>query len=150
MASSQTQISSGSDGDLRYAKFDERKRKRMISNRESARRSRMKKQQRVDELFGEMSQLQSQNKVVMNKINQATDMFVGVASENNVLRAQLSELSDRLYSLNTVLSIVEEVSGLAMDIPQMPDTLMEPWQIPDALMEPWQQPITASADMFNC
>ncbi|KAK1356852.1 Common plant regulatory factor 6 [Heracleum sosnowskyi] len=146
MASSQTQISSGSDGDLRYAKFDERKRKRMISNRESARRSRMKKQQRVDELFGETSRLQSQNKVVTDKINQATDMFVSVASENNVLRAQLSELSDRLYSLNTVLSIVEEVSGLAMDIPRMP----EPWQIPDALMEPWQQPITAYADMFNC
>lgn len=149
MASTQAQISSGSDGDLRYAKFDERKRKRMISNRESARRSRMKKQQRVDELIEEMSQLQKQNKVVMNKINEATDMFVGVSSENNVLRAQLSELSDRLYSLNTVLSIVEEVSGFAMDIPQMPDTLMEPWQIPDALVEPWQQPITASAQ-FNC
>ncbi|KAL1827321.1 hypothetical protein DCAR_0206482 [Daucus carota subsp. sativus] len=150
MASPQTQISSGSDGDLRYAKFDERKRKRMISNRESARRSRMKKQQRVDELFGEVNQLQNQNKVVMHKINEATDKFVAVATENNVLRAQMSELADRLYALNSVLSIVEEVSGLAMDIPQIPDTLMEPWQIPDALMEPWQQPIMASVDMFNC
>lgn len=110
----------------------------------------MKKQQRVDELFGEVNQLQNQNKVVMHKINEATDKFVAVATENNVLRAQMSELADRLYALNSVLSIVEEVSGLAMDIPQIPDTLMEPWQIPDALMEPWQQPIMASVDMFNC
>nr|CAC00657.1 common plant regulatory factor 6 [Petroselinum crispum] len=140
----QNQVSSGSDGDLRYATFDEKKRKRMISNRESARRSRMKKQQHVDKLIAEMSQLQSQNKVVTQKINEATDMFFGVVSENNVLRAQLSELTDRLYSLNSVLHIVEEVSGLAMDIPQVPDTLMEPWQLPCPA-----QPITTSANMFK-
>lgn len=140
----QNQVSSGSDGDLRYATFDEKKRKRMISNRESARRSRMKKQQHVDKLIAEMSQLQGQNKVVMQKINEATDVFVGVASENNVLRAQLSELTDRLHSLNSVLHIVEEVSGIAMDIPQVPDTLMEPWQLPCPA-----QPITTSANMFN-
>lgn len=140
----QNQVSSGSDGDLRYATFDEKKRKRMISNRESARRSRMKKQQHVDKLIAEMSQLQGQNKVVTQKINEATDVFVGVASENNVLRAQLSELTDRLHSLNSVLHIVEEVSGIAMDIPQVPDTLMEPWQLPCPA-----QPITTSANMFN-
>lgn len=144
MASVQNHVSSGSDGDLRYATFDEKKRKRMISNRESARRSRMKKQQHVDKLLAEMSQLQSQNKVAMQKINEVTDKFVGAASENNVLRAQLSELTDRLYSLNSVLHIVEEVSGLAMDIPQVPDTLMEPWQLPCPA-----QPITTSANMFN-
>ncbi|KAK1385048.1 Common plant regulatory factor 6 [Heracleum sosnowskyi] len=144
MASVENQVSSGSDGDLRYVTFDEKKRKRMISNRESARRSRMKKQQHVDKLIAEMSQLQSQNKVVMQKINEATGMFVGVASENNVLRAQLSELTDRLYSLNSVLHIVEEVSGLALDIPQVPETLMEPWQLPCPA-----QPITTSANMFN-
>lgn len=140
----QNQVSSGSDGDLRYATFDEKKRKRMISNRESARRSRMKKQQHVDKLIAEMNQLQGQNKVVTQKINEATDVFVGVASENNVLRAQLSELTDRLHSLNSVLHIVEEVSGIAMDIPQVPDTLMEPWQLPCPA-----QPITTSANMFN-
>lgn len=104
----------------------------------------MKKQQHVDKLIAEMNQLQGQNKVVTQKINEATDVFVGVASENNVLRAQLSELTDRLHSLNSVLHIVEEVSGIAMDIPQVPDTLMEPWQLPCPA-----QPITTSANMFN-
>lgn len=145
MASTQQQVSSGSDGDQRYAKFDERKRKRMISNRESARRSRMKKQQHVDEMISQVSQLKNQNKLIMQKINEATDMFVGVTSDNNILRAQLSELTDRLYSLNSVLHIAEEVSGLAMDIPELPDTLMEPWQLPFPI-----QPITTSANMFHC
>lgn len=105
----------------------------------------MKKQQHVDELFSQVSQLQNQNKLIMQKINEATDMFVAVASDNNILRAQLSELTDRLCSLNSVLHIVEEVSGLAMDIPELPDTLMEPWQLPCPI-----QPITASANMFHC
>lgn len=105
----------------------------------------MKKQQHVDELFSQVSQLQNQNKLIMQKINEATDMFVAVASDNNILRAQLSELTDRLCSLNSVLHIVEEVSGLAMDIPELPDTLMEPWQLPCPI-----QPITTSANMFHC
>lgn len=122
--------SSGSDSDPRYANMDEKKRKRMISNRESARRSRMKKQQRLDELIGQAAQLQSDNSQIVNEINKATQAFVTVESENNVVRAQLTELTDRLRSLNSVLQIVEQVSGLAMDIPEIPDTMLEPWQLP--------------------
>lgn len=132
----------GSDADLRYANLDERKRKRMISNRESARRSRAKKQHRLDELLGEISRLQNENNTIMKKIDGATQMFVGSASQNNVLRAQLTELTDRLHSLNSVLHIAQEVSGLAMDIPELPDTLLEPWKLPCP-----NQPITASFDM---
>jgi len=144
MASLQQQASSGSDGEQRYAKLDERKRKRMISNRESARRSRMKKQQRVDDLIKQASQLQNENKLISQKIDTVTQMFVGVANDNNVVRAQLSELTDRLHSLNSVLHIAEEVSGLAMDIPEIPDALLEPWQLPCPIYQ-----ITASSDMFQ-
>lgn len=144
MASMQQQVSSGSDGDQRYAKFDERKRKRMISNRESARRSRMKKQQRVDDLIKQISQLQNENKLIARKIDAASQMFVGVASDNNVLRAQVSELTDRLHSLNNVLHIAEEVSGFAMDIPEIPDNLLEPWQLPCPIYQ-----ITGASDMFQ-
>lgn len=104
----------------------------------------MKKQQRVEELISQVSQLQNQNKLLMQKINEVTNMFVGVASENNVLRAQLSELTDRLCSLNSVLHIAEEMSGVAMDIPELPDTLLEPWQLPCPV-----QPIMTSTNMFN-
>ncbi|KAJ0914130.1 putative transcription factor bZIP family [Helianthus annuus] len=132
----------GSDNDPRYANLDERKRKRMISNRESARRSRAKKQQRVDELLAEISQLQNDNNTIMKKIDGATQMYVGAASQNNVLRAQLTELTERLHSLNSVLHIAQEVSGLALEIPEIPDTLLEPWQLPCSV-----QPITASLNM---
>lgn len=104
----------------------------------------MKKRQRVEELISQVSQLQNQNKLLMQKINEVTNMFVGVASENNVLRAQLSELTDRLCSLNSVLHIAEEMSGVAMDIPELPDTLLEPWQLPCLV-----QPIMTSTNMFN-
>ncbi|KAD5316912.1 hypothetical protein R6Q59_032136 [Mikania micrantha] len=129
----------GSDGDPRYANLDERKRKRMISNRESARRSRAKKQHRLDELLAEINNLQTENNAIMKKIDGATQMYVGAASQNNVLRAQLTELSDRLHSLNSVLHIAQEVSGLALDIPEIPDALLEPWKLPCSV-----QPITAS------
>ncbi|KAI3800901.1 hypothetical protein L1987_29000 [Smallanthus sonchifolius] len=131
-----------SDGDLRYANLDEKKRKRMISNRESARRSRAKKQHRLDELLGEINQLQRDNNTIMKKIDAATQMFVGAESQNNVLRAQLTELTDRLHSLNSVLHIAQEVSGLTMEIPEIPDTLLEPWKLPCSV-----QPITTSFNM---
>ncbi|GAB4830575.1 bZIP transcription factor 53 [Ancistrocladus abbreviatus] len=130
MMMQQRQVSSGSEEDPRYANMDERKRKRMISNRESARRSRMRKQQHLDDLVKEVTKLQSENAKLMKSINESTQYYIGVESENNVLRAQVMELTDRLRSLNSVLQIVEEVSGLAMDIPEIPDALLEPWQLP--------------------
>ncbi|KAL2540432.1 basic region/leucine zipper motif 53 [Abeliophyllum distichum] len=144
MSTKQQPTSPGSDVDQRYAVYDERKRKRMISNRESARRSRMRKQQHLDEMIGQASQLENENNLLSQKINDSTQLYLGVASDNNVLRAQLAELTDRLRSLNSVLEIVSEVSGLVVDIPDIPDTLLEPWQLPCPI-----QPITASADMFQ-
>ncbi|XP_022890525.1 bZIP transcription factor 53-like [Olea europaea var. sylvestris] len=144
MSTKQQPTSPGSEMDQRHAGNDERKRKRMISNRESARRSRMRKQQHLDEMVGQVSQLQTENSLLSQKINNTTELYLGVASENNVLRAQLAELTDRLRSLNSVLEIVSDVSGLVLDIPDIPDTLLEPWQLPCPIHS-----ITASADMFQ-
>lgn len=124
--------------------MDERKRKRKLSNRESARRSRQRKQQHLDELMAQESKIQEENKKLRQMIDSASDLYINFASENNVLRAQVVELTDRLRSLNSVLQIASEVSGLAFDIPDIPDTLLEPWQLPCPI-----QPIPASADMFE-
>ncbi|KAK9281246.1 hypothetical protein L1049_004142 [Liquidambar formosana] len=140
----QQQASSGSDGDPRYAGIDERKRKRMLSNRESAKRSRMRKQKHLDDMLGEATQFKNANSQIMQRINATTQLYVEAASENNILRAQVMELTDRLRSLNEVLLIAEEVSGLAMDIPFIPDTLLEPWQLPCPV-----QPVMASPNMFQ-
>ncbi|KAF5781928.1 putative transcription factor bZIP family [Helianthus annuus] len=74
-----------SDNDPRYAYLDERKRKRMISNLESARKSRAKKQQRLDERLAEINQLHNNNNTIVKKIDGATQMYVEAASQNNVL-----------------------------------------------------------------
>ncbi|KAI3460755.1 hypothetical protein Pfo_017418 [Paulownia fortunei] len=137
MASKELPASPGLD-------MDERKRKRKLSNRESARRSRMRKQQHFDELTVQVSQMQEENKKLSQMIDGATQLYLNFASENNVLRAQLAELTDRLRSLNSVLQIASEVSGLVFDIPDIPDSLLEPWQLPCPI-----QPIPASADMFQ-
>uniref|UniRef100_A0A6N2LYS2 BZIP domain-containing protein n=1 Tax=Salix viminalis TaxID=40686 RepID=A0A6N2LYS2_SALVM len=136
--------SSGSDSDPRYANLDERKRKRMISNRESARRSRMRKQKQMEDLVNEASKLQNENNQLMQGINAAHQRRMEMESANNVLRAQAVELTERLRSLNSVLQVVEEVSGLSMEIPEIPDTMLELWQLPCSV-----PPIMASADMHN-
>ncbi|KAG4191966.1 hypothetical protein ERO13_A07G128500v2 [Gossypium hirsutum] len=123
---------------------DERKRKRMLSNRESARRSRIRKQKQLEDLVNEVSALQKDNSQLSEKINVTTQRYAEMECANNVLRAQAMELTERLRSLNSVLYIVE-VSGYAVDIPEIPDPLMKPWQIPCPV-----QPIMALADMFEC
>ncbi|KAF9688162.1 hypothetical protein SADUNF_Sadunf02G0168500 [Salix dunnii] len=134
--------SSGSDSDPRYATLDERKRKRMISNRESARRSRMRKQKQMEDLVNEASKLQNENNQLRQGINAAHERLMEMESANNVLRAQAVELTERLRSLNSLLQIAEEVSGLSMEIPEIPNLLLEPWQLPCSV-----PPIMASADM---
>ncbi|KAL3652920.1 hypothetical protein CASFOL_002601 [Castilleja foliolosa] len=137
MSSKQSPTSPGSEG-------DERKRKRKLSNRESARRSRMRKQQHLDELTLQVTQLKEENKKVRQMIDGASDLYINFATENNVVRAQVAELTDRLRSLNSVLQIASEVSGFAFDIQDVPENLLEPWQLPYPV-----QPIPASADVFQ-
>lgn len=138
MASKKLPTSSSSRSDA-----DERKRKRKISNRDSARRSRMRKQKRLDELLAQEKQVQEENKRLRQMIDSASQMYLNFSSDNYVLRAQVTELTNRLQSLNSVLHIASEVSGMAFDIPDIPDTLLKPWQLPYPV-----QPIPASADMF--
>lgn len=106
MASKQLPTSSSSDA-------DERKRKRKISNRDSARRSRMRKQKHLDELLAQEKQVHEENKRLRQIIDGASQMYLNFSSENYVLRAQVSELTSRLQSLNSVLHIASEVSCMA-------------------------------------
>lgn len=115
----------------------------MLSNRESARRSRMRKQQRLYDLVGEAAKIQSNNGEILSRVNAATEHYVRVEAENALLRAQVMELTERLHSLNSVLRIVEEVGGYDVEIPEIPDPLLKPWHLPCP-----SQPVMAYADMF--
>ena len=144
MAPIQRALSSGSEtGGDPPMMVDERKRKRMLSNRESARRSRMRKQKQLEDLAEEVSKLQSSNKKLAEVIKAKEEATAETEAGNSVLRAQTMELADRLRFLSSILEIAEEVSGLSVEIPEIPDPLLKPWQIPRPI-----QPIMASADMF--
>ncbi|GMJ06901.1 Arabidopsis thaliana basic leucine-zipper 11, G-box binding factor 6 [Hibiscus trionum] len=86
--------------------MEERKRKRMVSNRESARRSRMRKRKQLDDLTATVTRLQKQNHDIVTTINFAAQHLLNVEAENSVLRAQLGELSHRLESLNEIVGFL--------------------------------------------
>ncbi|KAL8195345.1 hypothetical protein R6Q57_025748 [Mikania cordata] len=98
---------SGSDEDLQRI-MDQRKKKRMDSNRESARRSRMRKQKHLDDLKAQVSQLKKENNQVMADVSITMQHYTNVEAENLVLRAQLGELSQRLESLNQIKVFVSQ------------------------------------------
>ncbi|XP_039021571.1 bZIP transcription factor 11-like [Hibiscus syriacus] len=102
-SSSGNSNSSGSEEDL-HRLMDQRKRKRMESNRESARRSRMRKQKRLDDLMAQLILLREDNYQILTNINFITHQYLSMEAENSVLRAQIIELSQRLDSLNGILN----------------------------------------------
>ncbi|CAB4290123.1 unnamed protein product [Prunus armeniaca] len=102
---------SGSEGDLQVL-MDQRKRKRMISNRESARRSRMRKQKHLDDLMAQMAELKKENNQIITSVNITSQHYMNIEAENSVLRAQADELNNRLQSLNEIVSVLNASNGV--------------------------------------
>ncbi|KAK3231674.1 hypothetical protein Dsin_003555 [Dipteronia sinensis] len=109
--STQLNQNSGSEEDLQVV-MDQRKRKRMQSNRESARRSRMRKQKHMDELMQEVTRLTRDNNQLLTSINITNQHLMTVEAENSILKAQFDELSQRLESLNDILSFMSNNNGI--------------------------------------
>lgn len=79
--------------------IDERKRKRMESNRESAKRSRMRKQNHIDNLRNQVNQLDVENRELGNRLRLVLYQLQRVNTDNNrllmeqeILRLKLSEM----------------------------------------------------------
>lgn len=98
--------SSGSEEDMLLMMMDERKKKRKQSNRESARRSRMRKQNHMDDLMSEVCKLGKEKSEILKGIDITTQQYLCVESQNSILRAQLEELSQRLQSLNHIVHLI--------------------------------------------
>lgn len=105
----------------------------------------MRKQKQLGDLINEVTVLKNDNTKITEQVEAATRKYVEMESKNDVLRAQALELTDRLRSLNSVLEMVEDISGQALDIPEIPESMLNPWQISCPM-----QPIMAAADMFEC
>nr|QEO19222.1 putative basic leucine zipper 43-like isoform X1 [Cymbidium ensifolium] len=86
-------------GDHLPTPADDRRRRRMISNRESARRSRMRKQRHLDELARQVARLRSANRQLLDELNKIMREQEDILEENQRLAEEASELKNRLGTL---------------------------------------------------
>ncbi|XP_058111783.1 basic leucine zipper 8-like [Magnolia sinica] len=75
---------------------DEKKHKRMISNRESARRSLIRQKKHLDELLVQVIQFGDQNCQLIDKLNHMEDCLDRIVEENGLLREEASNLLQTL------------------------------------------------------
>ena len=116
----------------------------MISNRESARRSRMRKQKHLDDLAVQVSQLRNENQQILTSVNLTTQRFLAVESENSVLRAQLNELNSRFESLNEIINFMNVANGVFEPVD---NNINDNYFNNPLNMAYLNQPIIASSDM---
>jgi hypothetical protein len=129
---------------------DQRKRKRMLSNRESARRSRMRKQKYLGDLMAQVAQLRTDNNQILTTINVTTQHFLNVEAENSILRAQMMELNHRLDSLNEILNYINTSNGIfEIDHHEDLQTSADHGFMNPLNMILLNQPIMASPDLFQ-
>ncbi|KAJ0245453.1 BZIP42 [Hirschfeldia incana] len=79
--------------------INERKQRRMISNRESARRSRMRKQRHLDELWSQVMWFRVENHQLLDKLNNLSESHEKVLQENVQLKEQTSELKQVISNM---------------------------------------------------
>ncbi|XP_042487038.1 basic leucine zipper 43-like [Macadamia integrifolia] len=92
--------------------IDERKQRRMISNRESARRSRMRKQKHLDELWSQVMRLRNENRQLIDKLNHVSECHDQVLQENVRLKEEASDLRQMLNNLQLDTSYADTLRDL--------------------------------------
>lgn len=83
--------------------LEDRKRRRMESNRESARRSRLRKKRHVENLSGQVNRLRFENRELNNRFGLLAQQIHVVRSENERLRSECIALVQRLLDLYHLL-----------------------------------------------
>ncbi|KAL6543737.1 hypothetical protein OROGR_010234 [Orobanche gracilis] len=86
--------STSDENDDRISIVEERRQRRMISNRESARRSRMRKQRHLDELRWQVVRLRNENHNLIDKLNNLSESHERVVRENECFKEETSDLRE--------------------------------------------------------
>ncbi|XVE72247.1 hypothetical protein DITRI_Ditri11bG0024300 [Diplodiscus trichospermus] len=97
--------------------INERKQRRMISNRESARRSRMRKQKHLDELWSQVVWLRNENHQLIDKLNHVSESHDKVLQENAQLKEEASELRQMLsdMQLSSPFSTLRDLDDVSLE-----------------------------------
>ncbi|XP_051127253.1 basic leucine zipper 1-like [Andrographis paniculata] len=99
-------LPSGSDEAGRFDPIvDERKRRRKESNRESARRSRLRKQRHLEDLRNLGGRLKVGNRELLNRLRWVLHQTRVVASKNDSLRSEAALLRRRLCDIRQTLLV---------------------------------------------
>ncbi|WJZ90053.1 hypothetical protein VitviT2T_009229 [Vitis vinifera] len=97
---------------------DEKRARRMLSNRESARRSRRRKQEHLSELETQVSQLGVENSSLLKRLTDINQKYNEAAVDNRVLKADVETLRTKVRMAEDA---VKRVTGLTSLLPAIPD-----------------------------
>ncbi|XP_059652768.1 light-inducible protein CPRF2 [Cornus florida] len=103
---------------------DAKRVRRMLSNRESARRSRRRKQAHLTELETQVSQLRVENSSLLKRLSDVNQKYTEAAVDNRVLKADVETLRakvkmaeetvKRITGSNSVFQAMSEISTMGM------------------------------------
>ncbi|XP_022929151.1 basic leucine zipper 43-like [Cucurbita moschata] len=99
--------SSGCDEE-RAKMVDERRQRRMISNRESARRSRMRKQKHLNQLWSQLARLCNENRDLEEKVSRLMESQQLLLQENVNLKQQVSGFRQILRDMELEQQLVAQ------------------------------------------
>ncbi|KAH0459405.1 hypothetical protein IEQ34_012219 [Dendrobium chrysotoxum] len=125
---------------------DHRRLRRMISNRESARRSRMRKQRHLEDLRSRVGRLRLENHALLDRIAAISGSSVVLAHQNELFRSEITALHRRLSDIRRIL-FLRQLHSLSSPLPPPPPPATSP--SPDSAAEAGcllasKEPITAS------
>ncbi|KAG6666030.1 hypothetical protein I3843_01G001500 [Carya illinoinensis] len=84
--------------------LDERRQRRMVSNRESARRSRMRKQKHLENLRNQVNKFRIENRDLSNRLRCVLYHCHRVQTENNQLQSEYDMLRHKLSEIGQILA----------------------------------------------
>lgn len=97
---------------------DAKRFRRMLSNRESARRSRRRKQAHLSDLESQVSQLRVENSTLMKRLTDVNQKYNEAAVDNRILKADVETLRAKVKMAEDT---VKRVTGMSPMFPTMSD-----------------------------
>ncbi|KAL6995315.1 hypothetical protein U1Q18_005453 [Sarracenia purpurea var. burkii] len=86
---------------------EERKQRRMLSNRESARRSRWRKKRHLENLTNEVNRLRLEKRELKNRLCMVSHEYLVAQTETNRLQTESLQLQQRLSGLCQILDTMQ-------------------------------------------
>ncbi|RID47093.1 hypothetical protein BRARA_I03719 [Brassica rapa] len=111
------------DGDMETADngdpTDVKRARRMLSNRESARRSRRRKQEQMNEFDTQVNQLRAEHSTLLGRLGDMNQKYDAAAVDNRILRADIETLRTKVKMAEETVKRVTGVNPLQWGRPNM-------------------------------